>query len=628
MMKTDSYFREIISEAENTLTERELFVLYRRNGYPNSEFLTLEEVANELGGLTRERVRQIEQKSLKKLNVKLRRLDMILKFALFYEEKFNGFRSLDLSLYEEFKEPSYMTFDEYLSLIDKDTFDKALALFIGITDNKSRIRVSTDFRFVFNSDGATEDEIAFKLIGTDKNIVSFDEFNKLSPHLRTILHKFYREKDGAYVRRGTLKRSIICEIVDELFPNGIRVTNKDHFEKFKAEYTRRHNVECNITQREISLAMANDGNYCLVNRGTYLRFDKVNLMPQELLEKVITYVLQDGGTLYYSTIFDAFRSELTALGIENWFYLKGVFDKQSKGMFFTRRATLSVNSTKQFENPILDYIKQTPGLITLQELRNRFPGLKDYMFFFRIFGEPEVIALEGGKFIHVDYLKISQEDMKELKNFLDDAISGSDFGIVSSRTLYPALKIYKPDLCKRLGYASEQFGLFSLLSYLFEEIYEFSRPYIALKGTDELSLKGILTRFIIKNKLEKFSFSDLDKYLSKYNTFVNAKISFIEDVADKYLLVNDSDFINLEYLSIENAQQIKDFLIFTINKFKEIKISNFNSYFLIPKNEHIYWNKLSLFSFINAFCSDEIEVKLLNNSYENIDYILRSLKDE
>ena len=118
MMKTDSYLREIISEAENTLTERELFVLYRRNGYPNSEFLTLEEVAKELGGLTRERVRQIEQKSLKKLNVKLRRLDMILKFALFYEEKFNSFRLLDLSLYEEFKEPLYQPPDIWLNFFN------------------------------------------------------------------------------------------------------------------------------------------------------------------------------------------------------------------------------------------------------------------------------------------------------------------------------------------------------------------------------------------------------------------------------------------------------------------------------------------------------------------------------
>lgn len=125
----------------------------------------------------------------------------------------------------------------------------------------------------------------------------------------------------------------------------------------------------------------------------------------------------------------------------------------------------------------------------------------------------------------------------------------------------------------------------------------------------------------------RFSFSDLDMYASRYNTFVNNKIGFIEDIANKYLLVNDKEFIKLDEVMIENSEQIKNFLVFTVKKFKEIKISNFRSYFLIPKNENIYWNKLTLFSFINAFCSDELEIKLTNNSFENIDYLVRSVEE-
>ena len=78
---------------------------------------------------------------------------------------------------------------------------------------------------------------------------------------------------------------------------------------------------------------------------------------------------------------------------------------------------------------------------------------------------------------------------------------------------------------------------------------------------------------------------------------------------------------------VENAEQIKKFLVFTVKKFKEIKISNFRSYFLIPRNKNIYWNKVTLFSFINAFCADELEIKLINNSFENLDYIVRSVEE-
>ena len=108
---------------------------------------------------------------------------------------------------------------------------------------------------------------------------------------------------------------------------------------------------------------------------------------------------------------------------------------------------------------------------------------------------------------------------------------------------------------------------------------------------------------------------------------MNNKLGFIEDVAEKYLLVNDKEFVKTDEVTIENAEQIKKFLVFTVKKFKEIKISNFRSYFLIPKNENIYWNKVTLFSFINAFCSDELEIKLINNSFENLDYIVRSVEE-
>lgn len=141
-----------------------------------------------------------------------------------------------------------------------------------------------------------------------------------------------------------------------------------------------------------------------------------------------------------------------------------------------------------------------------------------------------------------------------------------------------------------------------------------------------MTLNKILSRCVDDNRLSRFTFNDLDMYASRYNTFINGKIGFIKDTADKYLLVNDKDFINLEMIRIDNVQQIKDFLIFTVKRFKEIKISNFRSYFMIPKNEYIYWNKLTLFSFINAFCYDELEIKLLNNSYEYLDYVIRSVE--
>ncbi len=620
-------FLEIVETVEKCLQSRELLVTYNRNGYPNNEKLTLEEISKKVGGVTRERVRQIEQKALKKLNHPSIRTDILLKFTLCFEEMFHLFRKNSFDGYEDFLEPSFITFPEYISIIDEDLFYKTIAIFLAITKNKARIRVSQEFRFVYNSNGVSETDAALTILGLYKNIISVDEVSQLDETSKAILLSNYRFVNGVYMRKGVIKRDVILAIIDEHFPNGYHISNNEHYNKFKSIYKEIYHMDCPMTQREIGTAMGNAGNYCLVDKGTYLNYDKCSKIPQELLDDIVTYVLQDGGTLYYSTIFNEFRAQLCAEGIDNWFYFKGTFDRQSNGMFFTRRATLSVNSTKQFEDPIYDYIAESTDLITMQELRNRFPGVKDYLFLFRISGNPEILALDGGKFVHVKNLSLNRDDLVIIKQFVRRSIRESDYGIVSSRTLYPLLKVENKELCKRLGTINEQFGFFSLCNYLMDDELEFSRPFIGKKGTEDMTLTKILSRYVEDYLPNRFSFSDLDMYASRYNTFVNNKLGFIEDVAEKYLLVNDKEFVKTDEVTIENAEQIKKFLVFTVKKFKEIKISNFRSYFLIPKNENIYWNKVTLFSFINAFCSDELEIKLINNSFENLDYIVRSVEE-
>lgn len=620
-------FLGIVEAAENALQPRELLVIYKRNGYPNNKKLTLEEISKKIGGITRERVRQIEQKATKKLNHPSIRTNILLTFVLCFEELFRLFRKDGFNAYDDFFEPSFITFPECTSIINEDVFFKAVAIFLAITENKARIRVSQKFRFIYNSNGVNETDAALTILGLYKNVISLEEASQLDETAKTILLSNYRFINGVYMRKGVVKRDVILVIIDEHFPNGYHISNNDHFNKFKSIYKDIYHIECPITQREIGTAIGNAGNYCLVDKGTYLNYNKCSKIPQYLLDDIITYVLQDGGTLYYSTIFNEFRTQLCSEGIDNWFYFKGTFDRQSEGMFFTRRATLSVNSTKQFEDPIYDYIAESTSLITMQELRNKFPGVKDYLFLFRISGNPEIIALEGGKFVHVKNISLDRDDTISIKQFVRRKIRESDYGIVSSRTLYPLLKIENKELCKRLGIINEQFSLFSLCNSLMDDEFEFSRPFIGKSGTEDMSLTKILSRYIEDFLPSRFSFSDLDMYASRYNTFVSNKIGFIEDVANKYLLVNDKEFIKLDEVMIENSEQIKNFLVFTVKKFKEIKISNFRSYFLIPKNENIYWNKLTLFSFINAFCSDELEIKLTNNSFENIDYLVRSVEE-
>jgi len=619
-------FLNIINLAENNVSPRELKILYLRNGYSGNKKVTLEDIAAMLGGVTRERVRQIESSAIVKLNKPFVRNDIILKFVLCFEEMYHLFRKNNYEGYDDFYEPSYIRFNEYITIISEDVFYKAVAIYLAITDNKARIKVSQKFKFIYNSNGANETDAALMILGLYKNVISQEEASALDDESKKILLSNYRLNDGVYLRRGMILRDIILSIIDDNFPNGYRIYSTEYLDKFKTIYKGIYHIDCTIGVREIASAIGNSGNYCLVNLGTYLRYDKCSIIPQELLDNIMTYILDDGGTIYYSTIFSEFKNDLVAIGIDNWFYLKGMLDKQAKGMFFNRKATLSVNSTEQFEDPIYDYISNSDGVVTLQELRNKFPGLKDYMFQFRIYSNPEIISIGNGKtYVHVDNLKLDGADLIIIKQFIRKKIRENEFEVVSSRTLYPLFKIEYPEIAKRLGIINEQYGFFSLCYYLLKDELQFARPFIGRCAPEEMTLNNILSRYATDYLPNRFSFSDLDAYAAKYNTYLSWKIAFVEDNADKFLLINDNKFIKTKELPINNAEQIKNFLVFTTKQLKEIVVSNFRGYFLIPKNEYIYWNKATLFSFIKAYCSDALEIQMINGSFDNLDYVIRSI---
>ena len=162
---------EIVELVEKVLSERELFVIFKKSGFPNEKEATLEEIGQAMG-VTRERIRQIESKGYKKLNLQSIRTEICLKYTLFFENNYPNFRKEGLEDCEDFKEPSYLTFAECFSLAEEEIFYKATAIYLLLTKNKARIKVSRKFKFIYNSNGVDETDAALSIMGLYKNVIS------------------------------------------------------------------------------------------------------------------------------------------------------------------------------------------------------------------------------------------------------------------------------------------------------------------------------------------------------------------------------------------------------------------------------------------------------------------------
>ena len=104
---------EVIDKAFMKIDSKALDILIKRNGYTSDKKLSLEEIGTEYA-LTRERIRQIESKSLQKIIKNASKIEHILK-AIFYNESNN--------------QSKYVTKSEIIQKYDSDIANKILLLY-------------------------------------------------------------------------------------------------------------------------------------------------------------------------------------------------------------------------------------------------------------------------------------------------------------------------------------------------------------------------------------------------------------------------------------------------------------------------------------------------------------------
>ena len=428
-------FKHDLRQLFDSLNPKELKVISLRNGFTTNE-KTLEEIGH-IFGLTRERCRQIESKATAKLIAHSDKMVcQLISIFIFLttpierryvstETIFNYFEDKLLSKY-------------YLFLIENSNLD---------------LKYEADLNIVYNSSLVSIEELTNEIIEAHGSYIYKEKYNSLNGFEQSVVRTKYKEfNENVYLLKGYTNKELVGLIVDDLFPNGYRIGNNDDYNLLVTEFKNRYKTNEVPTDRSVA-GFLDRLDYCQINKGTYKNRKLCVQLSQDQVDKIINYILLNQPTIYYQSIYEKFKDELNEMGINNYFYLKGIIDPYLPEDFVTKKAYIICgNDIITGYEAMIMFIKTFNGRFSINDLRDKFVGVKDYTFYNLLVDEAEngLIWLQNKNFIYIDKVIITQSVIDELKDYIDSMFRQLNVDTISSRKLYARLSLTSKSLLENL----------------------------------------------------------------------------------------------------------------------------------------------------------------------------------
>ena len=623
-------FQDTVCSFYSNLSEHALLVFKNRfNYYSNEPQLTLEQIGTKLG-VTRERIRQIESKTIDKLLLQMPTIKNILKCIYIKlankDEQYIDVDRLYTYLEELNKKNSKEHDAEKINI--KET--ASLLLFYMEMGN-TNIKYNRKLRVIYNSDTIDVEEIVNHVVERFGNTLSPKEISKMNSFELKVLNSEYREfKEGIYLKRGISPREVYSEIIEKNFKDGYRTGSQEDYEKFKEKCIEEYGMVEDIPSMHSLQAMLERCNYVLIDKGKYLPLDLCPSLDNELIDEIINYIVENEPTVFYRSIFEKYKYKLQKLGIDNHYFLKGCLDKYLPEEFTTKRDYIMVGDIKiSPAELIINYMRDFDKEFELRDLQDKFPGVKDYVFYNHLYNETNngLIWTSSKTFIYYRYLNIADETVDVLRKFIDEQFESMGTDVISSRKIYAKLSLTKKELLEQLHLTHGQFTLFSLMKYLYPDLY-YSRPLISTKVMEQKSSYSLIKSHA--QKYDKFDHNTILDYVSKMNIGgLYSYLEFMDDMSDEYVQINIDTMVRKEKLGItqEQLSQLNQLLDLIFDKYNELDTSIFKGYQMLPKMP-VPWNKYLLIGIIRSYFDEQFEIENKNNMYNNTDFVIRRLNHE
>lgn len=623
-------FQDTVNTFYSQLSEHALLVFKNRfNYYSNEPQLTLEQIGSKLG-VTRERIRQIEAKTIDKLLLQMPTIKNILK-CIYIKLADKGEQFIDVDrLYTYLKELIKKNSNNH-NVEEIHVRETAGILLFFMEMGNSNIKYNRKLRVIYNSDMINVDEIINHVVELFGNTLSPKEIMRMNSFELKILNSEYRKfKNGIYLKRGISPREIYTEIIEKNFKNGYRTGSQDDYDIFKKRCIEEYGIIENLPSMHSLQGMLERSNYVLIDKGKYLPSKLCPSIDNELIDEIINYIINNEPTVFYRSIFEKYKYKLQKIGIDNHYFLKGCLDKYLPEEFTTKRDYIMVGDVKMSPAElIINYMQSFDKEFELRDLQDKFPGVKDYVFYNHLYNETSngLIWTSSKTFIYYKYLNISDDVVDELRKFIDEQFELMNTDVISSRKIYAKMSLIKKELLEKLHLTHGQFAMFSLIKYLYPDLY-YSRPLISTKVMEQKGSYALIKNYA--QKFDKFDHNTILDYVAKMNIRgLYSYLEFMDDMSDEYVQINIDTMVRKEKLGIiqEQLVQLNQLLDLIFDKYNELDTSVFKGYQMLPKMP-VPWNKYLLIGIVRSYFDEQFEIENKSNMYNNTDFVIRRLNYE
>ena len=405
-----------------------------------------------------------------------------------------------------------------------------------------------------------------------------------------ILLNNYKQKGDVYTKSAMSSAVRIKQVLLKYFNHSYNAYDESFIKKFRQCYISMFNEDFAYSDRAISALIAKIS--ILVGRGLYILADKI-LISEELSDKIYDFIMTNDREVYLTNnLYSIFEEEFKSEGIINKYYMFGALKQRLSDKLYFRKDYISkTDSGNSCYNDISNFVKKSQRVVDYEEIKLEFQGVTDCVVLSAL--SQESILNYRKKYVHVDTFDFEQKDIDFLKDSLINFLKDNEIHHVDD--LFAFIKLTNKQLLDKF-FLEDYFGLYSLLEYLFSDMLELKRPYIANKGIvidnqldrinefvnsfDELDIQSLLD-FVYDNRLKLYSIMD----------YVNS--------LPNYIFKNENAITLLEKSNINkyNVELVENLILKAMGSQDFIFADKLTFYSIMPKE--VKWNPWLLYSALN-----------------------------